>query len=51
MNTELARKLDELERRVSAQGEDIAGIDHAIRQLASAPEGKPKRPIGFASTS
>jgi hypothetical protein len=51
MNMELARKLDELERRVSAQGEDIAGIVHAIRPLASAPEGKPKRPIGFVSTS
>ena len=51
VNTELAKKLDELERRVSAQGEDIAGIVRAIRQLATPPEGKPKRPIGFISAS
>jgi hypothetical protein len=46
---DLARKLDDLERKVAAQGEDITGIVRAIRQLAAPPEGKPKRAIGFVS--
>ena len=50
-NTQLAKKLDELERRVSTQGEDIAGIVRVIRQLAAPPESKPKRRIGFIAVS
>ena len=44
---ELARKLDELEKRVSAHDEDIAAIVRAIRELAAPAEPKQKRPIGF----
>lgn len=46
-NTELAKKLDELERRVSGHDEAIAGIVRAIRELAAPPEPQPKRRIGF----
>ena len=45
-NTELARKLDELEHRVSAHDEAITKIVQAIRELA-APPLKPRRSIGF----
>ena len=44
---ELAKKLDELERRVSRHDEAITGIIKAIRELAAPPEPKPKRRIGF----
>lgn len=46
-NKELARKLDELERRVSHHDEAITSIVKAIRELAVPPESKPKRRIGF----
>ena len=46
-NKELARKLDELERRVSHHDEAITSIVKAIRELATPPEPKPKRRIGF----
>jgi hypothetical protein len=46
-NTELAKKLDELERRVAAQGDDIAAIVRVIRELATPAESEPKRQIGF----
>lgn len=46
-NKELAKKLDELERRVSHHDEAITGIVKAIRELAAPPEPKPKRRIGF----
>ena len=50
-NQELARKFDELERRVSRKLEShdqaIAGILKAIRELMAPPLGPPKRPIGF----
>jgi hypothetical protein len=50
LNSELSKKLDELERRVSGHDRDIAGIVRAIRELASPPQGKPQRPIGFISS-
>jgi hypothetical protein len=46
-NRELAKKLDELERRVSNHDEAITSIVKAIRELATPPEPKPKRRIGF----
>jgi hypothetical protein len=45
-NRELARKFDELERRVGKHDEEIAAILEAIRQLMAAPA-KPRREIGF----
>jgi hypothetical protein len=45
-NRELARKFEELERRVGKHDEEIAGIIEAIRQLM-APQEKPRREIGF----
>jgi len=48
-NRELAKKLDELERRVSHHDEAITDIVRAIRELATPPEPKPKRRIGFIS--
>ena len=49
-NKELAKKLDELERRVSHHDEAITSIVKAIRELATPPESKPKRRIGFISS-
>ena len=49
-NKELARRLDELERRVSHHDEAITGIVQAIRELAAPAEPTPKRRIGFVST-
>ncbi len=46
-NKELARKLDELETRVAAHDETIAGLITAIRELAAPAPPKPKRRIGF----
>src|SRR3970282_243989 len=48
-NKELAKKLDELERRVSHHDEAITNIVKAIRELATPPEPKPRRRIGFVS--
>ena len=48
-NKELAKKLDELERRVSHHDEAITNIVAAIRELAIPPEPKPRRRIGFIS--
>jgi len=48
-NKELSKKLDELERRVSHHDETITSIVKAIRELATPPEPKPKRRIGFIS--
>lgn len=51
-NQELARKFDELERRVTRKLEShdqaIAGILRAIRELMAPPPEPPRRPIGFA---
>ncbi len=46
-NKELAKKLEELERRVDGQDETIVEILQAIRQLMSPPAVGPKRKIGF----
>lgn len=48
-NRELAKKLDALERRVSSHDDAITGIVKAIRELATPPEPKPRRRIGFIS--
>lgn len=48
-NKELAKKLDELEHRVSHHDEAITSIVKAIRELATPPEPKPTRRIGFVS--
>jgi ATP-dependent Clp protease ATP-binding subunit ClpA len=48
-NAELAKKLDELERRVSGHDEAIAGIVRAIRELSAPPDPGPSRRIGFVS--
>ena len=48
-NKELANKLDELERRVSHHDEAITSIVKAIRELATPPEPKSRRRIGFIS--
>jgi hypothetical protein len=47
--SELAKKLDELESRVSGHDRDIAAIVRVIRELASPSVSKPKRSIGFVS--
>lgn len=49
VNSELGKKLDELEKRISGHDQDIASIVRAIRELASPPERK-QRPIGFISS-
>ena len=48
-NSELATKLDELERRVSGHDEAITSIVRAIRELAAPPDPKLGRRIGFVS--
>ena len=45
-NKDLARRLDELEKRIARQDENIRTLFQAIRQLTAAPEKPPKR-IGF----
>ena len=45
-NKELARKLDELERKLATHDQAIAGLIDAIRELMSPPAPK-RRPIGF----
>ena len=49
-NAELAKKLDELERRVSGHDDAITGIVRAIRELATPAERTSRRRIGFIST-
>ncbi len=48
-NEELAKKIDELDRRVSKHDKAIVEIIEAIRQLMAPPGPENKRPIGFAS--
>ncbi|MFQ5644315.1 MAG: hypothetical protein ACE5FQ_11545 [Thiogranum sp.] len=47
-NEELARKIDELDRRVSKYDKSMAEIIEVIRQLMTLPASKDKRSIGFA---
>jgi len=49
LSSELPRKLYELEARVSKHDVAIASIVRAIRELATPPEPKVKRRIGFIS--
>jgi hypothetical protein len=49
LNSEVAKKLDELEARVAGHDATIASIVRAIRELASPPEPKTKRRIGFVT--
>jgi hypothetical protein len=46
-NAELAKKLEELERRVADHDEAIISVVKAIRELMAPPDSKPKRGIGF----
>lgn len=46
-NKELAKKLHELERRVSHHDDAITSIVKAIRELATPPKPPPRRRIGF----
>ena len=45
---ELAKKFQELERRISGHDKSIGVLFEAIRALMHEPE-KPKRPIGFTA--
>ena len=47
-NKALARKLNELERKLTTHDHAITELIEAIRQLMIPPEPKKKRPIGFA---
>ena len=47
-NKELARKLNELERKLATHDQAITELIEAIRQLMTPPEPKKKRPVGFA---
>jgi ORF6N domain-containing protein len=46
-NKELARKLDELERKLATHDQAIAGLIEAIRELMRPPEPAKNRRIGF----
>ncbi len=46
-NKELAKKLDELERKLATHDQAIAGLINAIRELTSPPEPARRRRIGF----
>jgi hypothetical protein len=47
-NKALARKLNELERKLTTHDHAITELIEAIRQIMAPPEPKKKRPIGFA---
>lgn len=49
-NKDLARKLNELERKLGAHDQAIASILSAIRELMVPPEPTKKRRIGFVQT-
>lgn len=49
-NKALAKKLEELERRLQTHDQAITGILNAIRELMRPPEPPPKRRIGFVQT-
>ena len=49
-NEELARKLDELERKLATHDQAIAGLIEAIRALTHSPEPPKKRQIGFVQS-
>ena len=47
VNAELARRLDEIERRVGDHDEQFVQLVRVIRQLMEPPLAPKKRPIGF----
>jgi hypothetical protein len=47
VNTDLAKRLDELERRVGNHDEQFVSVIRAIRQLMEPPPGPPRRRIGL----
>ena len=49
-NKKLARKLEELERKLQTHDQAIAGILNAIRELMRSSDPPPKRQIGFVQT-
>jgi hypothetical protein len=49
-NKELAKKLEELERKLQTHDQAITGILNAIRELMRPPEPPKKRQIGFVQT-
>lgn len=49
-NKELAKKLEELERKLQTHDQAITGILNAIRELMRPPEPPNKRRIGFVQT-
>jgi hypothetical protein len=49
-NKELARKLNELERKLGAHDQAITGILNAIRELMTPPEPPKKRRMGFVQS-
>jgi len=49
-NKELAKKLEELERKLQTHDQAITGILNAIRELMRPPEPPKKRRIGFVQT-
>ena len=49
-NKALAKKLEELERKIQTHDQAITGILNAIRELMAPPEPPKKRRIGFVQT-
>ena len=49
-NKKLARKLEELERKLQTHDQAITGILNAIHELMRSPDLPPKRRIGFVQT-
>jgi hypothetical protein len=47
VNTDLAKRLDDLERRVGNHDEQFVSVIRAIRQLMEPPPGPARRRIGF----
>lgn len=47
MNTELAQRLDELEKRVGTHDKQFSDVVWAIKRLMELPSGQKKRQIGF----
>jgi GAF domain-containing protein len=47
VNAELARRLDELQRRVGGHDEQFAAVIQAIRELMEPPPTAKRTPIGY----
>ena len=46
---DLARKMEELERKQQIQGTQIAAIYAMVKKLLESPRKRPRRPIGFVA--